>query len=213
MAQHEIWQPDITLYNSISHNVDYYGATNFLVEQNGNVIWVPPATLKTLCDSNLRYWPFDTHKCTLLFGSWVHHANEIDVVAKKTDSHDELFIDNPEWALMEITSGRNEVKYACCPEPYVNIQYNITIARRSSIYRTVILAPAFVIILLTLLTFWLPPQYGEKILLNGVTAVIIVLFLLYFSQKISMMASHTPLVGKKSNLLKYEINNESDQIF
>lgn len=78
----------------------------------------------------------------------------------------------------------------------VNVQYNITIARRSSIYRTVILAPAFVIILLTLLTFWLPPQYGEKILLNGITAIIIVLFLLYFSQKINMMASHTPLVGK-----------------
>lgn len=160
------------------------------------MIWVPPATLKTLCDSNLRYWPFDTHQCTLVFGSWVHHAHEIDVMPKKNDAHDELFIDNPEWDLIEIASARNEETYKCCPEPYVNVQYNITIARRSSIYRTVILAPAFVVILLTLLTFWLPAQYGEKVLLNGITAIIIVLFLLYFSQKISVMASHTPLVGR-----------------
>lgn len=195
MAQHEIWQPDITLYNSVTHNVDYYGATNFLVEQNGNVIWVPPATLKSFCDTNLRYWPFDSHKCTLLFGSWVYNGHEIDVIPKETDSHVELFIDNPEWDVTELTTGRSVVQYECCPEPYVNVQYNITVTRRSTIYRTVILAPAFVVILLTLLTFCLPAQFGEKILLNGVTALIIVLFLLYFSQKLNTMASHTPLIG------------------
>lgn len=118
------------------------------------------------------------------------------MIAKQTEAHFELFIDNPEWNINEVTSGRSVVTYECCPEPYVNVQYNVTIERRSSIYRTVILAPAFVIILLTLLTFLLPAQYGEKILLNGVTALIIVLFLLYFSQKINVMASHTPLVGE-----------------
>lgn len=146
LAQHEIWQPDITLYNSINHNVDYYGATNFLVEHTGHVIWVPPANFKALCDSNLRYWPFDAHTCTLQFGSWVHHGNEIDVIAKQTDAHFELFIESPEWIINEVTSGRSVVTYECCPDPYVNVQYNITIERRSSIYRTVILAPAFVII-------------------------------------------------------------------
>lgn len=97
-------------------------------------------------------------------------------------------------------SERRVSTYECCPEPYVSVQYNITVERRSSIYRTVILAPAFVVILLTLLTFWLPAQYGEKIVLNAVTALIIVLFLLYFSQKISAMASHTPLVGKSFDI-------------
>lgn len=194
LAQHEIWQPDITLYNSINHNVDYYGNTNFLVDHNGSVIWVPPATLKTLCDANLRYWPFDSHTCTLQFGSWVHHANEIDIVPKKPNQFFELFIESPEWHINDVSHSRNVILYECCPDPYVSVQYNITIERRSSIYHTVILAPAFVIILLTLLTFWLPAQYGEKILLNGVIALIIVLFLLYFSQKINAMASHTPLV-------------------
>lgn len=126
----------------------------------------------------------------------MHHGNEIDIIAKTTDTYVESFIENPEWNVNDVTSERRVTTYPCCPEPYVSVQYNVTIERRSSIYRTVILTPAFVVILLTLLTFWLPAQYGEKILLNGVTALIIVLFLLYFSQKISVMASHTPLIGK-----------------
>ncbi|XP_055296063.1 acetylcholine receptor subunit alpha-type acr-16-like isoform X2 [Sitodiplosis mosellana] len=194
LAQHEIWQPDITLYNSITHNMDYYGTVNCYVEPDGNVTWVPPATFKTFCDSSLRYWPFDSHKCTLLFGSWIYNGNEIDVVPKKTDSHLEMFIENPEWEVTDVKVGRSVNFFACCPEPYVDIHYNITVNRRSSIYHTVILAPAFVVILLTLLTFWLPAQYSEKILLNCVTALIIVLFLLYFSQKLNVMASQTPLI-------------------
>lgn len=75
LAQHEIWQPDISLYNSATgSNNDYFGNTHFFVEPNGTVLWVPPSTFKTFCDSDLRYWPFDSHKCTLLFGSWIYNG-------------------------------------------------------------------------------------------------------------------------------------------
>lgn len=195
LAQHEIWQPDISLYNSINHNLDYFGATNFLVEQNGAVLWVPPATFKTFCDLDLRNWPFDSHKCTLIFGSWIYNGEEINLQAKETHQHFDLFVENPEWEISSFTWARTVSHYVCCPDPYVDIRYNITIVRRSTIYRTVILAPAFVIILLTLLTFWLPAQYGEKIMLNGITVLLIVLFLLYFSQKLNVMGLHTPLIG------------------
>lgn len=53
----------------------------------------------------------------------------------------------------------------------------------------------------TLLSFFLPPQSGEKIILNGCTAIIITLYLLYFTQKIPAMGSYTPLVGK-NNLMQ-----------
>lgn len=157
---------------------------------------MPPALFKIFCDSNLRYWPYDTHKCSLLFGSWVHNGHEIDIEAKETDKHLELFVENPEWEITEFVAGRSMTYYVCCPEPYVDVRYNITIERRSSIYRTVIVAPSFVIILLTLTTFWLPANHSEKIILNGITAIIVCIYLIYFSQKLNVMASHTPLIGK-----------------
>ncbi|XP_031617172.1 acetylcholine receptor subunit alpha-type acr-16-like [Contarinia nasturtii] len=206
LAQHEVWQPDITLYNSVSPQNDFFGQANFVVESNGKVVWIPPATFKVLCDSNLRDWPFDTHQCTLAFGSWMYDGHEIDIVQKETnDSHLELYVENTEWEITNVQLVRSETVYSVSEShvdmdvpsvdiPYVEIRYYIAISRRSSIYHSVIIAPAFIVILLTLLTFWLPAQYGEKILLNGITALIIVLFLLYFSQKLNVMASHTPLI-------------------
>lgn len=204
LAQHEIWQPDILLFNGATGNdIDYYGNTYVSLESSGKVIWVPPAYFQTFCSIDLRYWPFDSHECYLVLGSWLHNGNEIDIVVNSihtaNDSDyfkDDLFIQNDEWEVTKITSSRNEKIYPCCKEMFVDIRFNITVVRRSPIYRTVVIVPATVIIFLTLATFWLPAHYGEKILLNGINAVIIVMFLIYFAQKLNVMALHTPLIGK-----------------
>ena len=98
----------------------------------------------------------------------------------------------------------------------VDITYTLPLTRKSPSYKAIIITPAFggyilslliialninlgffaVIILLTLLNFWLPPQAGEKILLNGCTAIMICIFLLYFTQKFPAMGNNTPLVGE-----------------
>lgn len=79
--------------------------------------------------------------------------------------------------------------YPWCTEPYGQVRFNITIVGRSTIYHTVTFTPVFDVVLLTLLTF-LPAQYGEIIQLNGTTALIIVLFQLYFSRKLNIK-THT----------------------
>lgn len=90
---------------------------------------------------------------------------------------------------------RNVVHYPCCPEPYVDLQFNLTLERRSPAYKAIVVTPATAIVLMTLATFWLPPTSGDKLMLGGATAIIICLFLLYFTQKLSVMAGHTPLIG------------------
>lgn len=195
LAQHEIWEPDIRSYNAL--NIDSFSANfNFYVNSTGMVTWIPPAIFKVLCDSNLRYWPYDSHKCEIVLGSWVHDGDELNLYARQPHTELELYTENPEWEVSEFSVGRVVSTYACCPEPYISVRYNISIARRASIYHHVIVAPSFVIMILALITFWLPATYGEKILLNGVTIVMIVLFLLYFSQKLNIMATYTPLIGR-----------------
>lgn len=198
MAQHEIWQPDILCVNSISPNVEFSTATHFIAYQNGKVSWVPPATFKTLCESSPRNWPFDSHTCTLLFGSSVYTAHEVEVVPREPETAFEMFIENPEWKVLELKADHVLNVYPFCTEPYGQVRFNITIVRRSTIYHTVIFAPAFVVIILTLLTFCLPAHYAGKILLNGTTVLIIALLLLYFSRKLNIIASHTPLIGMHS---------------
>jgi len=58
---------------------------------------------------------------------------------------------------------RNVEKYECCPEPYIDITFSIHIRRRTLYYGFNLIIPCALISMLTLLTFILPPDEGEKI--------------------------------------------------
>jgi len=53
--------------------------------------------------------------------------------------------------------------YECCPEPYIDITFSIHIRRRTLYYGFNLIIPCALISMLTLLTFILPPDEGEKI--------------------------------------------------
>lgn len=195
VANHEIWQPDIVLYNSATGNlVEYYGNTHCLVYPSGDVLWVPPSQFQVFCDLNLHLWPFDTQSCHLTLGSWTYDGDLIDILLDKYGADVELMETSSEWEFMGVEETRNVKTYSCCAEPYIDITFKVTLRRRSPTYSAIVITPATVIVLMTLATFWLPPNAGEKILLNGCTAIIICIFLMYFSQKLPAMAGHTPLV-------------------
>lgn len=98
-------------------------------------------------------------------------------------------VQSTQWEIVEgATSYRKEDYYN-----YIEFKFNLK--RRSSMYTAVIFTPASCIILLALSSFWLPPQMGEKILLNGVLIVLIAAFLMYFAQLLPILADNTPLVG------------------
>lgn len=197
LANHEIWQPDILLYNSASgSDIDHYGNTYTILYSTGQVLWVPPSTFQTFCAIDLRYWPFDTHQCSIILGSWTFDGNKVDLkIANETDGiSKDLLVENAQWEVTGLKGQRNVKWYSCCNEPYIDVQINFTIARRSPTYKAVVIVPATGIMLMTLATFWLPAHYGEKILLNGVNLVIIVMFLIYFAQKLTAVAASTPLI-------------------
>ncbi|KAF7263252.1 hypothetical protein GWI33_003283, partial [Rhynchophorus ferrugineus] len=106
----------------------------------------------------------------------------------------DLIIQNSEWKIKKTSIYRNITYYECCPEAYPDITVNILVDRISPSYKAIIVTPVIVIVFLILLTFWLPPSAGEKIILNGCTAIIVCLFMLYFTQKMPAMGNHTPLI-------------------
>lgn len=63
-------------------------------------------------------------------------------------------------------------------------------------YKAIVVSPVMLIIFMTLVSFWLPPQSGEKLLVNGIAATIICVLLLYFSQQLTIHAASAPFIGK-----------------
>ena len=79
---HEVYLPDITLYNSANlgqMNRDLV-KTRVIVYASGQVLWVPPAVVTVNCQAaNITKWPNDEHECKFIFGSWTHSMDLIDV--------------------------------------------------------------------------------------------------------------------------------------
>lgn len=68
-----------------------------------------------------------------------------------------------------VPGKRNEIRYNCCPEPYIDITFVIIIRRRTLYYFFNLIVPCVLIASMALLGFALPPDSGEKLSL-GTTA-------------------------------------------
>ena len=51
--------------------------TKATVYFDGRVNWQPPASFKSSCSIDVKYFPFDEQFCQLEFGSWTYDANEV----------------------------------------------------------------------------------------------------------------------------------------
>ncbi|XP_059221075.1 neuronal acetylcholine receptor subunit alpha-2 isoform X2 [Stomoxys calcitrans] len=181
----EVWKPSITLFNAAGNDGDYVGDTQTLLTHDGTFLWVPPVVYTAYCNLNLRLWPYDTQTCKLRIGTWTlttidsNHMGNFDM---------EDFTQSSEWSVLDtgMTYGSEEF--------YNYAEYSFILKRSSTMFSAVIFTPASCIIMLSLSVFWLPPQMGEKILLNGVLIVIISAFLMYFAQMLPILAENTPLI-------------------
>ena len=49
------------------------------VYNDGTVKYKYPSFIKSSCVVDVTYFPFDTQKCRLQFGSWSYHGHELDL--------------------------------------------------------------------------------------------------------------------------------------
>lgn len=194
LAPTEVWQPDLSTFNSAGGNdVSPFGDTFHIAYNDGKVLWVPPCKFQVYCDLDLTYWPFDTQTCELILGSWVYDGNAIDFHFED-DSAVEISQDNSLWEVSNVSQKRDVVYFTCCPEPYVILTYTMTFRLRAPAYGSLVFVPTFVIIILTLGSFYLPPSSSEKFLLCGTNIIMTSALLIFFSQKLPLMVSTTPLI-------------------
>lgn len=189
-----VWRPDVVLYNNAGgSDQHHYGDTNVLVYNDGKVLWVPPTEYHAFCELNMRLWPFDYQKCILKIGSWTYDGYMVNLTIG-SEPQIETLVSNSEWKIVKIGMERNTRYYPCCTEPYIDITYNVTLQRQSDTHRAIVIIPALVIMILALSVFWLPLDAGERIITNGIIALMVTIYLVYFAQQLPAISGHTPLI-------------------
>jgi cation transporter family protein len=191
-----IWTPDLVISNFAGDKFNDYMITNAIVQSTGHILWMFPALIKTYCTLNVKYFPFDTQNCEIVFISWTHSGYELDV-----DYSDNLTnvvyykSENQEWMVDGITTERHVRKYACCVEPYPDVTFTINMRRGSLFYVVNLIAPCFLIFLISFLGFFLPVESGEKVNLETTILLALVVFLLMVGETMPPTPDAIPILG------------------
>jgi len=65
------------------------------------------------------------------------------------------FYASVEWDILKVPAEYNNEYYDCCPEPYPDITFNVTMRRKTLFYTVNLIIPAVGVSFLTLLVFYL----------------------------------------------------------
>ncbi|KAF8764303.1 Neuronal acetylcholine receptor subunit like protein [Argiope bruennichi] len=193
---HKIWKPDVLMYNSADEKIDSTFPTNVVVRNNGSCTYIPPGIFKSTCKIDITWFPFDDQKCEMKFGSWTYDGFQLDLRLANEDGGDlSTYITNGEWILIGLPGVRNEIFYACCPEPYVDITFTIHIRRRTLYYGFNLIIPCVLISSMTLLGFTLPPDSGEKLTLGVTILLSLTVFLLQLAETMPPTSDAVSIIG------------------
>ncbi|KAK6054557.1 putative acetylcholine receptor subunit alpha-type unc-38 [Cooperia oncophora] len=215
-----IWVPDIVLYNNADSNYNITISTKATLHYSGEVTWEPPAIFKSMCQIDVRWFPFDEQQCHLKFGSWTYSENLLNLellennVRYEEEVNEQGIADNitiaddgidlsdyypsVEWDIMSRVARRRSKNYpSCCPQSaYIDIMYYLELRRKPLFYTVNLVFPCVGISFLTILVFYLPSDSGEKVTLCISILVALTIFFLLLTEIIPATSITLPLIGK-----------------
>ena len=181
--------------------------TKATIQYDGLIIWEPPVIYKSACIIDVEYFPFDLQTCKMKFGTWTYDGNQIDLIhicAENESSSTFIgngisFVDfypNVEWDVLQGNAFKNYKRYPCCPEPYIDVTFELTIRRKTLFHTVNLILPCVAISFLTVIVFYLPSDSGEKITLCISILLSLTVFFLLLAEIIPPTSIVIPLIGK-----------------
>ncbi|KAI0220410.1 Neuronal acetylcholine receptor subunit beta-2 [Lamellibrachia satsuma] len=109
-----IWIPDILMYNNVDPKIKpMMRALMLNIKYTGDIVYRYPAIFRSACAVEMSMYPFDQQRCTLMFASWAHNINTLDIdmttSVPTTDVHS--YSSNARWLLVKMSAERIEPIY------------------------------------------------------------------------------------------------------
>ena len=151
-----IWIPDFVTANP-ANKMEKLGLPSVEVDvkYTGNVHQHLAEMLRTTCDADVTYFPFDTQNCVLELTPFGYKSHEVTLVAMPVVLM--FFEENNEWILKSTSS----VSAMFATQPYIKI--TLTLERRYVFFLLNLFSPVLILVFLNTLVFILPAESGERI--------------------------------------------------
>ncbi|XP_064621048.1 neuronal acetylcholine receptor subunit alpha-10-like [Lineus longissimus] len=193
----DLWLPDVYIFNNADEGMTGFVNVNgskALVSSNGKIRWTVPMIIKSACVVRVLYFPFDYQLCQIKFGSWIYDGYQLDLTKRTKQVDLKKYVENSEFDLLIVQVNRVTLNFDCCPEPYHQLHLKIKIRRKALYYTYTVIAPSILLCILTMSSFLLPCDCGEKIAI-GMTVFLAIYFLQMLIADNIPESNATPLVG------------------
>ncbi|XP_051787649.1 5-hydroxytryptamine receptor 3A-like [Erpetoichthys calabaricus] len=191
-----VWMPEVYVYENINEDVSV--KINFLnVNNDGMISQSKPWRIVSTCMLNVRKFPFDTQKCSITFGPYVHSIEEVVMISifsanelkEMTLAH---YINRGEWELLDIEVLDQNLTFG--KNLFSKVKYTITLQRTSALYIINLIAPAIFLLIVDFGSMFIPITAGERL---GVKVTIVLGFsvLLLILNDLVPSTNSTPILG------------------
>ncbi|GFO28386.1 acetylcholine receptor subunit alpha-like [Plakobranchus ocellatus] len=132
-----LWTPDIAVFNGASP-VEEISPLLASVESDGSVTLLPSVRMRVLCDaSDMSSEEGVDGKvtCVLRLGSWTYNAGLLTLAEPDDQTLDTSgFFQGSQYELLHAEVHKNVALYACCSEPFEDMQFFFTFRRKPQMF-------------------------------------------------------------------------------
>ena len=138
LDKNNIWTPDIELINAATLPRIYTLNGGMYLYPDGDMLWSMPTVYKISCPLKLKYFPFDTQTCSMIFSSW-SYDNSLLKLSTYGDKNTQIDVldtfSHSEWDLKSYSVETYNETRKCCPNKLFGVnKYNFELKRYTHYY-------------------------------------------------------------------------------
>ncbi|OCT80623.1 hypothetical protein XELAEV_18027440mg [Xenopus laevis] len=193
----DIWTPDIIVYEFIDE--DKSQRTPFVyVNHTGRIRYDRMLRVVSSCNLGIFNFPFDVQNCSLTFGSYMHTVRDVRLglalPANQILENSLQYLETSgEWELVNIEGSPDILKFGI--DEWDIITFWVVIRRRPALYVVNLLVPSAFLMLIDILSFFLPPHSTDRASFKMTLLLGYTVFLLIMNDLLPSTANGTPLIG------------------
>ncbi|XP_018432003.1 PREDICTED: 5-hydroxytryptamine receptor 3A-like [Nanorana parkeri] len=193
----DIWTPDIIVYEFIDE--DKSQRTPFVyVNHTGRVRYDKMIRVVSSCNLGIFNFPFDVQNCSLTFGSYMHTVRDVRLglalpVEQILQNSLQYLETSGEWELLRIEGSPDILRFGI--DEWDIITFWVVVRRRPILYVVNLLIPSAFLMLIDILSFFLPPHSTDRASFKMTLLLGYTVFLLIMNDLLPSTANGTPLIG------------------
>ena len=156
--QNDVWKPDIALANTVKQFENLGIETlNVKVDFDGYIGWYPFQLFKSYCAIDMTHFPFDEQTCKLKFVAWTYTVDDIRMEPSEVGSALDIgwFEPSSQWNILGTDATTEDTVNS-------EVVFVLKLKRKPRFFLMSVILPTIMLSILSVLTFLLPCDSGEK---------------------------------------------------